>query len=75
MDHIYPLLKELKSETEMSQDACTFPVVKATGIALQGFDVPFHVNTKSGQKVLEDEGSFCQVTAGNIFIFVHPRTQ
>lgn len=61
MDHIYHLLKELKSETEMSRDACTFPVVKVTRIALKGFDVPFHVNTESGQKVLEDEGSFVKL--------------
>lgn len=78
MDHIYHLLKELKSETEMSQDACTFPVVKVTGIGLKGFDVPFHVSTESGQKVLEDEGSFVRLQLkiySSLFALEHSRSQ
>lgn len=46
VNHTYHLLKELKSETKISQDACTFPVMKFTGLKLKGFDVPIHVTQK-----------------------------
>lgn len=58
MNHISHLLKELKSETKIRQDTCTFPVVKAAGVNLKRFDIPIHVNTKSCQKVLKDKDSF-----------------
>lgn len=43
MNHL-ALIKGTK--TKISQDTCTFPVVKVAGVNLKGFDVPNHVSTK-----------------------------